>query len=126
MKKVLALCVLAVSLTLASCSDGSFVDKVAITNPTEYPATVDVHGTGQGSTDLATVVADSEMTIHDVYDQGDRWIFRFTYSGYRQELELSRDQLAHDGWRVMIPSSFETHLRTRGVQPPREHERNER
>lgn len=116
--KAMVLWLIAVGLALASCSEGSFVDKVVIVNRTRYPATIDVHGIGQGSTDLAIVGAESEMTIRDVYDQGDRWIFRFAYSGYKQELGVSRDQLARNGWRVMVPTTFETHLRARGVQPP--------
>jgi hypothetical protein len=109
---------IAVSLALTSCSGGSFIDKVIIINPTDYPASVDVHGAGQASMVLATVDPHSQTTIHDVYDQGERWIFRFTYSGHDQELGVLRNVLAGDGWRVTIPDSYETQLRAQGVQPP--------
>lgn len=118
-KRVGVLWATTVAFALTSCSGGgSFISKVVIVNPTQYPASVDVHGTGQGWLGLAAVGADSEMAIRDVYDQGNRWIFRFAYSGYEQELELPRTELAADRWRVSIPSSFETHLRSGGVQPP--------
>jgi hypothetical protein len=109
----------ALGFALTGCSHGgSFVAKIIIVNPTQYSATVDVHGPDQGFLGLATVGGDSETTIRDVYDQGSSWIFRFGYSGYEQELEIPRAKLAADGWRVTIPSSFEEHLQTRGVQPP--------
>jgi hypothetical protein len=118
-KHIGVLWVISVGLALTGCSHGgSFVAKVVIVNPTQYSATVDVHGPDQGFLGLATVGADSEMTIRDVYDQGKSWIFRFGYAGYAQEVEISRAKLAADGWRVKIPSSFEKHLQSRGVQPP--------
>jgi hypothetical protein len=117
-KHVGVLWAVAFAFTLSSCSSGSFVDKLIIVNPTEYPASVEVHGTGQGSIALATVGADSEMTIHDVYDQGDKWIFRLTYSDYDQDFEVSRGHLRRDDWRVTIPNSFGSHLKARGVVPP--------
>lgn len=107
------------SLSSFGCSEGGFVDAIVIENPTAFTANVDVGGdTREGWVGLATVQANSEATIRNVLDQGDSWTFRFGYSGYQQEIRLSREDLARGRWRVPIPSSFESELRRRGLVPP--------
>jgi hypothetical protein len=109
---------LALSLAFLGCSSDSAID-VVIDNPTAFNANVDVTGSSRdGWVGLATVEAGSETTVQEVLDQGDTWIFRAGYSGYEQEIELSREELERARWRVTIPATFESELRQRGIQPP--------
>jgi hypothetical protein len=110
---------LALLLLCAGCSVERFVESIVIDNPTAYTANVDVRGGARdGWLGLTASKANSEKTVELVYDQGPTWIFRFSYAGYEEELELSRSELVHAGWRVEVPESFETMLREHGVQPP--------
>jgi predicted secreted protein len=103
---------------LASCSDVALVDRVVIRNPTEYTARVEVRGAERGWLALTTVSADATSTVERVIDQGPSWIFRFSYGGVEVETTHQRDDLARSGWRVEVPSEFETELRSEGVEPP--------
>lgn len=58
------------------------------------------------------------ITVEEAYEQGTTWIFRFSYSGYSEELKLSRSELVRVDWHVEVPASFEAALRDRGVSPP--------
>ena len=117
MKFVLASIALAVAL--GGCSSDSFIEKIVIDNPTAYRANVDVRSSEQDAwLQLTAVAPRSEMVVEQVHDQGPTWIFRFSYSDYEEELSVPRSDLAGDGWRVTIPSSFSDELERRGVQPP--------
>jgi hypothetical protein len=118
-KAVVGLIGLLLLFTFAGCSGERFVDEVVLSNPTAYVATVEVNdGAGSGALSLATVPARSEVTVKEVIDQGPTWSFRFTYAGYEEGMRLSRSQLQRSDWHVVIPESFETALRDRGVVPP--------
>jgi hypothetical protein len=93
--------------------------SIVALNPTAFAANVDVRGDQRdGWVGLATVQPESDATVRDVLDQGERWIFRFSYSGYEEEIELTRVDLDRARWRVEIPAGFEAELRSRGVPPP--------
>jgi hypothetical protein len=96
----------------SACSDVSFIDEVTIVNNTEYPAHVDVtDGTGDAWMGLTTVDPQSTMTIEEVIDQGETWVFRFDYVGkYQEEVEISRRELEQGDWTIEVPSSFEQGL----------------
>ena len=101
------------------CSELSFVEGVTIANPTDYTANVSVKGgADDGWLLLTTIHGGAERTVERVIDQGPRWIFRFSYSGHAEEVEVSRADLESAGWRVEVPASFESALRARGVTPP--------
>jgi hypothetical protein len=118
-KTSVGLVALLVALVCAGCSSEAYVDRIVIDNPTAYSANVDVTGRERdGWLALSTADARSERTVEQVLDQGSTWIFRFGYSGYEEEVELSRAELERSGWRVQVPDSFGTALRDRGVPPP--------
>jgi hypothetical protein len=118
-KALVGLPALLLALVCAGCSSEAFVDEVVIDNPTDFAANVGVTGGERdGWLDLGTAESHSERTVEQVIDQGSTWIFRFSYSGYEEEVELSRDGLERSGWRVQVPESFATALRDRGVLPP--------
>jgi hypothetical protein len=102
-------CILLVS---SACSDVSFIDEVTIVNETEYPAHVEVSdGTGDAWMGLTTVDPQSTMTVEEVIDQGEMWVFRFDYVGkYHEEVEISRRELEQGDWTIEVPSSFEEGL----------------
>jgi hypothetical protein len=95
-----------------ACSDVSFIDEVTIVNDTEYPAHVDVtDGTEDAWMGLTSVDPQSTMTVEEVIDQGEMWVFRFDYVGkYQEEVEVSRRELEQNGWTIDVPSSFEQGL----------------
>lgn len=68
---------------MAAASRGSGrVDAVTVGNPTGYPAIVDVRGGDwSGWLRLGRVPPESETTIDEVLDAGDRWTFRFSHAG---------------------------------------------
>jgi hypothetical protein len=54
----------------------------------------------------------------DVIDMHDTWVFRFTHEGVDAgEVEVSRDQLAHNGWKVEVPARVAQQLRTTDQLP---------
>jgi len=118
-KAWITLLALLIPLGSAGCADQPFVNEIVIDNPTDYIASVDVTGPrSDGWLNLATTDAHSESTVQEVIDQGDTWVFRFGYSGYEEQVEVARAELAEAGWRVQVPDSFAAALRDRGVLPP--------
>jgi hypothetical protein len=106
-------------LAFAACSSSSFIDKVAINNPTAYDTRVEISGRSRNDwTPLATIPAHSQVVVQEVFDEGDTWVFRFGYLHFEKEMEVTRSQLAHDSWRVTVPTSFGSELEARGVTPP--------
>jgi hypothetical protein len=107
-------------LVCGACSDVSFIDEVTIVNDTEYPAHVDVaDGTGNAWMGLTSVDPESTMTVEEVIDQGEMWVFRFDYVGkYQEEVEVSRRELEQNDWTIDVPSSFEQRLRDLDVLLP--------
>lgn len=87
---------------MAAASRGSGrVDAVTVGNPTAYPAMVDVRGGDwSGWLRLGRVPPESETTIDEVLDAGDRWTFRFSHAGQDEQLTLSRSDLHNRDWRV--------------------------
>jgi len=107
-------------LIVAGCSQGSFVERVTISNETEYPATVEVgDGSGESWLALAIVAPGEEATVRSVIDQGEEWVFRFAYGGEHEEnVTISRSELEGTDWSVEVPQSFEDALRSMGVELP--------
>lgn len=95
------------------------VDEVTFDNPHEWPATIRATGGDRdGWQGVGTVERESEQTFQDVLDQGDTWVFRFSYVGEVVELRVSGAQLAEDRWRLRVPDEFADALRAADVVPP--------
>lgn len=95
-------------------------DMVSLTvrNPTAWRAELSVRpADGTGWTDAGGVAREGELTFLKVPDQGDDWVLRFSYAGETGTVEVTRDQLAADGWTVEVPASFEAALEEAGVAP---------
>lgn len=110
---------LLLGMVCVGCSSERYVERIVINNPTDFIANVDVTGGARdGWLGITTADAHSEKTVEQIYDQGSTWIFRFSYSGYEEEIQLSRAELARSDWRVQVPDSFASALKARGVPPP--------
>jgi hypothetical protein len=112
------MCVAASTLA-TGCSDVSFIERVVIENNTVYAARVEVRGREGGWLALTTVRQESTREVREVIDQGDLWVFRFTYAGYESfDVEISRKELEESGWSVEVPQELEEALRGQGVPLP--------
>jgi hypothetical protein len=82
------------------------VPRVKIVNPSDARVDVDLSDDGSGWMPLSIVEQRSPVTVRDVIDPGDRWIFRFSVAGEPiGEVRRARDVLARDGWRIELPQS---------------------
>jgi hypothetical protein len=110
----------AMAVLLAACSaPPPTVDRITIVNPTDYA--IDVHVSGRDQDlwlPVGIVDAHTEDVAEQVIDQGDRWTFRFLYSGDPlEEVSLTRPELERSGWRVVIPHELGELLRELGEPP---------
>lgn len=94
-------------------------DRIDLTieNPTGYRVHVEVRPTDGGSRlGLGTVSPDGSKTFPEVIDQGESWLFVYTYAGVTSPpVELSRESITDD--TVVIPDSFAEQLRDAGLDP---------
>ncbi|MGQ0431524.1 MAG: hypothetical protein ACT452_03840 [Microthrixaceae bacterium] len=92
-----------------------FVDRVTIANPTAFDVDVNVAGSDGALLDLAYVIAGETKVVRGVIDQGDVWIFHFSYGGTDAgKLRLDRTRLERSGWRVEIPEAVADRLDAAG------------
>ena len=97
----------------------SFVPRLSITNPTPYDVEIDARGTaGVGWLNLGGIRRESTKRLYEVIDQGEQWVFRFSYGGAEGgELTVPRRDLRASGWRVAIPAEVGDRLRAAGLSP---------
>ncbi len=95
------------------------VDEVTIDNPHEWPASIEVTDQDRdGWVGVGTVGRESEHGFLEVVDQGEVWIFRFSYAGKSVELPVSGARLERNDWQVPVPDEFAETLRAAGVPAP--------
>ena len=97
----------------------SFVPRLSVVNPTPYHVEIDVTGAGgDGWLNLGGVRRESTKHLYEVIDEGDRWVFRFSYGGVDAgQVTIPGDQLRAGGWRVTIPWAAADRLRAAGLTP---------
>ncbi len=95
----------------------STLRRLTVENPTPYLINVDVTGAERdGWLDLGSFPRERSRTVEELADQGRQWVFRFSYGGVQAgELTVSRDQLAHDDWRITVPWAVGENLRQAGL-----------
>lgn len=115
------LLVIAIAIVLlgARAFEGpSFVDEVTIVNPTRYDVDVDVSGADGRLLGLSYVGSGQTLIVQDTIDQGDTWIFHFTYGGTDAgSLRLDRGELAAADWTVEVPTAVADRLADAGHEP---------
>jgi hypothetical protein len=114
-----AVALLAVWLWVSFSATPSAVKRVAITNNTDYTMGIAISGPGQDNwMDLGWATHNQVTVFEQVVDQGKTWTFRVSAQGHDGgEFSVTRNDLVRSGWRVTIPTSVETQLRTAGVTP---------
>ena len=95
------------------------VDRITVVNPHPYQLAIDVAGQGERATmAVGTVARERRAVFEEVVDQGDRWVFRFSYGGADAgEVVVSRDDLRRSGWTIQTPAGSEARLRAAGLAP---------
>jgi hypothetical protein len=95
------------------------VPPIAIENRSDYAVTVEVTGSGDGGwVTIGTAGPRSTAVAREVIDQGSNWSLRFTSQGRAFDgYEVSRGQLASDGWHYTVPDDIGDQLIESGVPP---------
>lgn len=109
--------VLVAMMLLPAMRSPVFVSRVTVTNPTEYGIEVDVSGAaGNEWMALGGFAPASTRTIYEVLDEGQRWVFRFSYSGQEMDrVAMTRKSLADGQWLVSIPRKLGDQLWAAGA-----------
>ncbi len=92
--------------------------QLTVENPLPWRAEVTVRAADSGSyTGAGAVARESSLVFQELPDQGDLWVFSFSYAGHTEDLEVSRSDLAANGWSVEVPEAFGNQLQDSGVAP---------
>ena len=96
------------------------IERVVVVNPTAYDVHVDVRAKDRpGWSGLGNARHEAETPFHEVVDQGDTWVVRFSYGDEDGgEITLSRRRLAADRWRIEVPEDVGRRLAEHGISPP--------
>jgi hypothetical protein len=89
----------------AGCTEPRHVDHITIRNTSPYSLTVSVADRARDAyLGLGVVPREGQRTFTEILDQGDLWVFRFTYGGAEAaELPVSRAVLQQDHWTIDVP-----------------------
>ncbi len=94
------------------------IDRVEIRNPHRWPVTVEVGDVPGGhALGLGSVEPVEAQTFEEVIDQGDTWVFRFSYASVEVERSVPRAELARNRWQITVPEEFAARLEAAGVAP---------
>jgi hypothetical protein len=93
---------------------------LTVENPSAYDVDIDARRPGDFKVlGLGTSETGTTRSFHQVIDRGDTWIFEFSTAGVPAgSLEVAREDLADNGWRVVIPERVTDELRRAGVETP--------
>jgi hypothetical protein len=114
-----ALAAALVAAVASSVQAPADVPALTVDNPTVYQLNVEVSPDGTGGwLDLGAVGRERAKTIEQIADQGQRWVFRFSYGGVDAgRVVLSRPELVTARWTVIVPAEAGERLRAAGLQP---------
>jgi hypothetical protein len=97
-------------------------DRVSITivNDSDYELTIWAAAPDDRSrTPVGIVGPRSTRDATRTIDQGSTWVFSFAGQGTDAgDHQVTREQLADDGWHLRVPSSISERLERTGVDPP--------
>jgi len=108
-----------VALLLPGSRLPSYVDAITVVNPHQWDAEAEATGTERdGWLGMGMVDRNASRRFEQVIDQGEQWVFRFTYGGVDGgELVVPRTELEASGWKVTVPQQFAERMRAAGVGP---------
>jgi hypothetical protein len=118
---IIATVVVVAALLVASLpllDEPNHVSRLTVANPSEYALDVAVTSGGRhGWLALSGVPVGATREFHDVFDQGDTWVFSFRAQGRDGgELSISRTDLEARSWNITVPAQVLDHLRAAGAQ----------
>ena len=110
---------IAVVMTAAITADPGTVDRITVANAHPYQLAIDVSAAGERATlAVGTVERERRAVFEEIVDQGERWVFRFSYGGASAgELTITRDELRRANWTIGTPPDAEARLRAAGLAP---------
>jgi hypothetical protein len=89
---------------------------LTVDNPLPWRAEVSARPAASGSwTGVGAVSRDDRLRALEYPDQGAEWVFRFSYAGQSEEVEMTRDQLAAADWTVEVPPALGDRLELAGI-----------
>ena len=97
----------------------SFIDELIVENPHPWAVNVEVSDPSRrGWIAVGSLARESGAGFRSVIDQGDQWVFRFSYGGIDAgELEVTRAELGQSRWRITVPDEFVRRMRAGNVDP---------
>jgi hypothetical protein len=110
---VVSVCVaFAVGFLMMAIEPGR-IDRLSVTNPSEYQIRIRV-----GDSSLGDVEAETSRQYLDVFDQGDQWVLTFASQSIEAgAIEIDRSVLADNDWSVVIPNDIIETLRAAPIEP---------
>jgi hypothetical protein len=110
---VVSVCVAFAAGLLMMAIEPARIDRLSVTNPSEYQIRVLV-----GNSALGDVEAETTRQYRDVFDQGDRWVLTFASQSIEAgTIEIDRSVLADNNWTVVIPNDIIETLRAAPIEP---------
>jgi hypothetical protein len=110
---VTSVCVALAAGLLMMAAEPTRVDRLSITNPSEYQIRIRA-----GNSTLTDVEAGTSRQYQDIFDQGQRWVFAFASQSVEAgTIEIDRAVLADNDWTVVIPENVIEALRAAPIEP---------
>jgi len=106
-------------VALSTLQGPTLADRITVENPSVWQAEVEVSRPDGGSVlKVGTAPQTGSETFLDVLDQGDVWVFRFTYGQAEPvEMQVDRSELELSQWTVTVPEGFQERMLTGDVPP---------
>jgi len=116
---VVAFCLLVLLVIVPALQGPSYIDELTIENPHQWHVNVDASDSSRdGWVSIGPLSRESTVTVQGVIDQGERWVFRFSYGGIDGgQLELTRPQLEQSGWKINVPDDFARRMQAAELEP---------
>ena len=114
---LLAVVAVAVAVLAQRMPEPDKAPAITIDNPSDYAVTIEATGPdGKGWMTIGIIDPGSTKLAREVIDQGSVWSLRFTSQGRDFDgFEVSRSQLAADGWHYTVPTQIGDQLAEAGV-----------
>ncbi len=114
-----AAAILLMALLLSATRAPSYIAALTVVNPHQWDVGVEVTGAQRdGWLGMGTVDRTASHGFAQVIDQGQPWVFRFSYAGVDGgEHVVPRSELEASGWKVTVPEHFAERMRAADVGP---------